>query len=112
MDVKLTRRSTYPTDPVCDAMQEVHLTDWSVDPNDHSRPKHVRECSASDLWAAGHDAAPEKATRALAQHLHTVRKVLNGKASLNDLGGSYDALQAAPETAALIRQAEERSGST
>jgi len=32
--------------------------------------------------------------------------VLNGEASLNDLGGSYDALQAAPETAALIRQAE------
>jgi hypothetical protein len=58
-------------------------------------------------WVAG----SENATKALEQHLRTVRNVLNGEASLNDLGGSYDALQAEPETAALIRQAED-SGST
>jgi len=52
--------------------------------------------------------APDDATRALEQHLRTVRMVVNGEASLNDLGGSYDELQATPETAALIRQAEEQ----
>lgn len=65
-----------------------------------------------NAWEAAHDAAPDDATRALEQHLRTVRMVVNGEASLNDLGGSYDGLQATPETAALIRQAEERSGST
>jgi hypothetical protein len=83
MDVKLGRTVDVPVGPKDDWGGQLMRTDWQ---------------------------ASEEATRALARHLHTVRRVLNGEASLNDLGGSYDALVATPEGAALLEQAEADDG--
>ena len=107
--VKLTRRE--PTAAACDAGVDKisYNTRAEISNLGQSIDVEIDDEAPGECWQVMHDAAPSEPTEALRQHLRTVRAVLNGDASLNDLGGSYDAFVATPEGRALLQEGDDGS---